>query len=51
MFGLGGGELVVVLVLALVFVGPEKLPQIGSLLGKFTLKARRFLDEIKSDLK
>lgn len=34
MFGLGIPELVVILVVALVFFGPGKLPEIGSALGK-----------------
>lgn len=34
MFGLGVPELMVILVIALVFFGPSKLPQIGSGLGK-----------------
>lgn len=34
MFGLGGGEIVLILVLALVFVGPKKIPELAKGLGK-----------------
>lgn len=34
MFGLGAGELFLILVLALVFIGPKKLPELAKGLGK-----------------
>ena len=34
MFGLGMGELVIILAIALLFLGPSKLPQLASGLGK-----------------
>lgn len=34
MFGLGAGEILVVLVLALIFIGPKKLPELAKNLGK-----------------
>jgi Tat protein translocase TatB subunit len=51
MFGLGTGELIVVLALALIFIGPEKLPDMATALGKLVRKLRNALDEIKEDLK
>lgn len=50
MFGLGTGELMVVLVLALIFLGPERLPRIATQLGKAVRKLKETLDEIKSNL-
>lgn len=34
MFGLGAGELFLVLVIALIFIGPKKLPELAKGLGK-----------------
>lgn len=35
MLGIGFSELILVLFIALIFVGPEKLPEIGRTIGKF----------------
>lgn len=34
MFGLGFGELIVVFLIALIFIGPKKLPELAKGLGK-----------------
>jgi sec-independent protein translocase protein TatA len=34
MFGIGMPELIIILVIALLFFGPGKLPQVGSSIGK-----------------
>jgi len=34
MFGLGFGELLVIMIIALIFIGPKKLPEIAKGLGK-----------------
>lgn len=51
MFGLGTSELLVVVALALIFIGPEKLPEIATALGKLTRQIRKSIDEIKGDWK
>lgn len=51
MFGLGTGELIVVLALALIFIGPEKLPQIATQLGKMVRKVREAIDDLKDEFK
>ena len=34
MFGIGLPELIIILVIALIFVGPGKLPEVGKAIGK-----------------
>ena len=41
MFGLGMGELVVILIVALIVFGPGKLPEVGKALGRGISEFRR----------
>ena len=47
MMGLGMGEIMVVLVLALMVFGPRKLPELGKTLGQAMNQFRRASDEFK----
>ena len=47
MFGLGFGEILIVLVLALVLLGPKKLPEVAKQLGKGLREFRKATDELK----
>ena len=51
MFGLGSGELIVVLILAVIFIGPERLPKFAHAIGRFVRQLQRSVDEIKADIK
>jgi Tat protein translocase TatB subunit len=51
MFGLGTGELLVVLGLALIFIGPDKLPALATKLGKLIRQIRGAVDDIKNEMK
>jgi sec-independent protein translocase protein TatB len=40
-FGINGGEFLVLVVLALLVIGPERLPQYAAQLGRFVREARK----------
>ncbi len=45
MFGIGMPELIVILVIALIFFGPGKLPDLGSSLGKAIRGFKKAVEE------
>ena len=50
MFNLGAGEIIVILVLALVFLGPKQLPEMASKLGKVIRDIRKATSDIKNEI-
>lgn len=48
MFGIGIGELIVIALVALVLVGPKKLPDLMKQAGKFFVQMRRTANDVKS---
>ncbi|MFN8639020.1 MAG: twin-arginine translocase TatA/TatE family subunit [Dehalococcoidia bacterium] len=50
LFGVGIGEAALVLVLALIVLGPERFPQIAREAGRWYRTARRFAAEVTGDL-
>ncbi len=50
MFGLGLWELVVIAVVALLFIGPEKLPNLFRALGRATREFQRASQELRENL-
>lgn len=51
MFGLGMGEIVIILLLAVVFIGPKKLPELARSLGKSLREFQKAKDEILHNIK
>lgn len=51
MFGIGMPELLVILGLALILLGPKRLPEIARALGKGMSEFRRATDELKDELR
>jgi len=53
MFGLGAGEILVIGVIALIFIGPKKLPELARGLGRgikeFQKAKNDLLDEVNND--
>ncbi len=50
MFGLGTGEVLIIFVLALVFIGPKKLPELARSLGKSWREFQRAKDELMAEV-
>ena len=46
MFGIGTFELVLIFCIALVFIGPQKLPQLAKSLGKGIREFQRIKDDL-----
>lgn len=50
MFGLGFGEMLLILAVALVVIGPKKLPGLARTLGRGVAEFRRHADDIQRTL-
>lgn len=50
MFGIGMQELAIILAVALIFVGPKKLPELARQLAKGVRELRRASDDLKSSI-
>jgi Tat protein translocase TatB subunit len=51
MFGIGPMELVIILALALIVLGPQKFPEAGRAVGKAMREFRSMTSDITNDLK
>lgn len=50
MFGLGTGEIIIILVVALLVLGPAKLPEIARSLGKSIAELRKAMNDVTSQI-
>jgi TatA/E family protein of Tat protein translocase len=50
MFGVGMQEIIVILVVALIVIGPKKLPDLARALGRAIGEFKRAADDLKEDL-
>ncbi len=49
MFDISFSEMLIVAVVALVVIGPERLPKVARQAGMWTTKLRRYVEDVKSD--
>ncbi len=50
MFDIGFLELVVIAVIGLIVIGPERLPDVARTVGRWVGRTRRFVSQVKSDI-
>lgn len=50
MFDIGFSELIVIAIVALVVIGPERLPRVARTAGEWIGKAQRYVSQVKSDI-
>lgn len=50
MLGIGMQEIILILVVALIIIGPRKLPDLARALGRAMAEFRRAADDLKEDL-
>ncbi len=50
MFDIGFWELTVIAVVALIVIGPDKLPEVARTAGKWAGRTRRFVNQVRSDI-
>ena len=50
-FGIGGNELVVILLLAAIILGPERLARTAREAGKFVRNVKNYFNSLSSELK
>ena len=51
MFGIGLSEFIVIVIVALIAIGPDKLPQLARTLGKAFSEFKRAGEEVKKSFK
>lgn len=50
MFNLGGGELILIGLLAIILIPPKKIPEVAVSLGKFFRQLQHGFDEVKTSM-
>lgn len=50
MFGISGGELFFIAIIALIVLGPERLPKVARMAGMWVRRARNQWDSVKDEL-
>jgi sec-independent protein translocase protein TatB len=51
MFGLGASEILIILVVALIIIGPKNLPKVARMLGKAMAQAQKMMSELQATIR
>ncbi len=51
MFNIGGGELLIIILVIVIFIGPSKLPEVANTLGKLSATIRRFNQSFQDEIR
>ena len=51
MFDVSFTEMLVILIVALIVIGPERLPRVARTIGHLLGRARRYVDSVKNDIR
>jgi len=50
-FNIGGGELLIIILVIVIFIGPSKLPEVANTLGKLSATIRRFNQSFQDEIR
>ncbi len=48
MFGLGGGEIILIVILAIILIGPKDIPKVATQIGRFFGQLRNAASDLKT---
>ena len=51
MFNIGGGELLIIILVIIIFIGPSKLPEVANTLGRLSATIRRFNQSFQDEIR
>lgn len=51
MFNIGGGELLIIILVTVIFIGPSKLPEVANTLGRLAATIRRFNQSFQDEIR
>ena len=51
MFNIGGGELLIIILVIVIFIGPSKLPEVANTLGRLSATVRRFNQSFQDEVR
>ncbi len=51
MFNIGGGELLIIILVIVIFIGPSKLPEVANTLGRVSATVRRFNQSFQDEVR